>query len=47
MDNIMKNKKGLGTSGQSHFRLQNKFGKILLLVMHYLTQFDDVIGSIF
>ena len=34
--------KGPGTSDQSLFRLQNKF-KIPLLVMYYLTKFDDVI----
>ena len=32
-----------GTSDQSPFRLQNKFRKILLLVMYYLNEFDDVI----
>ena len=35
--------KGPGTSDQSLFRLQNKFRKIPLLVMCYLTKFDDVI----
>ena len=35
--------KGPGTSDQSPFRLQNKFRKIPLLVMHYLIKFDDVI----
>ena len=35
--------KGTGTSDQPLFRLQNKFRKILLLVMDYLTKFDDVI----
>ena len=35
--------KGSGTSDQSLFRLQNKFRKIPLLVMYYLTKFDDVI----
>ena len=34
-----------GTSDQSLFRLQNKFRKIPLLVMYYLTKFDDVIQS--
>ena len=38
-----KKQKGLGTSDQSLFRLQNKFRKIPLLVMYYLTKFDDVI----
>ena len=32
-----------GTSDQSFFRLQNKFRKIPLLVLYYLTKFDDVI----
>ena len=35
--------KGPGTSDQSLYRLQNKFRKIPLLVMYYLTKFDDVI----
>ena len=35
--------KGPGTSDQSLFRLLNKFRKTPLLVMHYLTKFDDVI----
>ena len=34
--------KGPGTSHQSLFRLQNKFRKIPLLVIYYLTKFDDV-----
>ena len=36
-------RKGPGTSDQALFRLQNKFRKIPLLVMYYLTKFDDVI----
>ena len=32
-----------GTSDQSLFRLQNKFRKIPLLVIYYLTKFDDKI----
>ena len=32
-----------GTSDQSLFRLQKKFRKIPLLVMHYLIKLDDVI----
>ena len=32
-----------GTSDQPLFRLRNKFRKIPLLVMYYLTKFDDVI----
>ena len=32
-----------GTSNQLLFRLQNKFRKVILLVMYYLTKFDDVI----
>ena len=31
------------TSDQSFFRLQNKFRKIPLLVVYYLTKFDDLI----
>ena len=38
-----KKEKGPGTSGQSLFRLQNEFRKIPLLVIYYLTKFDDVI----
>ena len=40
IDKIIKNKKGLD---QWLFRLPNKFRKIPLLVMYYLTKFDDVI----
>ena len=40
MNKIIKNQKGPGTSDQSLFRLQNKFRKIPLLVMYYLTKFD-------
>ena len=32
-----------GTSDQSLFRLQNKFRKIPLLVIYYLTKYDDII----
>ena len=35
--------KGPGISEQMLFRLPNKFKKIPLLVMYYLTKFDDVI----
>ena len=35
--------KAPGTSDQSLFRLQNKFRKVPLLVMYYLTKSDDVI----
>ena len=35
--------KGPGTSDQWLFRLRNKFRKISLLVMYYLTKFDNVI----
>ena len=37
--------KGPGTSEQLLFQLKNKFGKIVLLLMYYLTKFDDVIKS--
>ena len=40
-------KEGPGTSDQLLFRLQNKFRKIPLLVMYYLTKFNDVIESSF
>ena len=33
---------GPGTSDQFFLRLQSKFRKIPLLVMHYLTKLDDV-----
>ena len=39
--------KGPGTSDQLVFRLQNKFRKIILLVIYYLSNFDDVIQSCF
>ena len=39
--------KGSGTSHQSLFRSQNKFRKIPLFVIYYLTKFDDVIYSSF
>ena len=39
--------KGPGTSNQSLFRLQNKFRKIPLLVIYYLTMFDDITLSSF
>ena len=35
--------KGPGTSDQSLFRLQNKSRKMPLLVINYLTKFDDII----
>ena len=34
--------KGSGTSGQPLFRLRNKFRRIPLFVVYYLTKFDDV-----
>ena len=39
--------KGPGTSNQLLFRLQSKFRKMPLLVIHYLTKFDDIILSSF
>ena len=42
--NYQKQKKP-GTSDQSLFMLGNKFRKVPLLVMHYLTMSDDVIQS--
>ena len=35
--------KGSGNCVQLLFRLRNKFKKIPLLVMYYLTKFDDII----
>ena len=35
--------KGPRTKDQSLFRLKNEFRKIPLLVMHYLSKFDDII----
>ena len=35
--------KGPGTSAQLPFRLRTKFRKVILLVIFYLTKFDDVI----
>ena len=35
--------KGPGISDHSLFRLQSKFRKIPLLVIYYLTKFDDII----
>ena len=35
--------KGPGTSDKSLFRLKSRFPKIPLVVMYYLTKFDDVI----
>ena len=35
--------RGSGISDQSPFRLQNKLRKIPLLVIYYLTKFDDMI----
>ena len=40
---IINKKKSPGTSDQSLLILRNKFRKILLLGMYYLTKFDDVI----
>ena len=38
-----KKEKGPGTSDQLLFRLPNKFRKISLSVMYYLTKFDDAL----
>ena len=35
------------TSDQSLLRLQNRFKKILLLIIYYLTKFDDIMWSSF
>ena len=36
-------RKGPGTSDLSFFRLQNKLRQIVLLVIYYLTNFDEII----
>ena len=38
-----KNQRRPGTSDQSFLSLQSRFRKISLLVMYYLTKFDDII----
>ena len=40
-----KNQKEHGTGDQSFFMLQNRFSKISLLLVYYLTKFDYVIQS--
>ena len=40
---VTQKQKGPETSDQWLFRLQNKFRKITLLVMYYLTKFGNVI----
>ena len=42
MDKIMKNKRGLESATSHSSRYEKKFRKIPLLVMQYLTKFDDV-----
>ena len=39
--------KGSGTSDRSLFSLQNKFRKIPLFIIYYMTKFDDVMESSF
>ena len=46
MDSYQK-QKGSGTSDQSLFRLRNKFRKIPLFFIYYVTKFDDVMWSSF
>ena len=45
MDKVIKNQKGSGSRHLLLFRLRNKFTKISLLVIYYLTKFDGVIQS--
>ena len=40
-------KRGPGTSDESLFSLQNKFRKIPLLGIYYLTKFDDLYKAVF
>ena len=42
---IYENQKSPGTSDKSLIWLQNKFTKISLLVIYYLTKFDGVMES--
>ena len=42
-EQIYQKQKGPGTSKQSLFWLQKKFRKIALLVIYYLTKFNDMI----
>ena len=42
-----KKQKGPLTSDQLHFRLQNTFRKLFVLVLYYLTKFVDGIWSVF
>ena len=46
-EQIQKKQKESGASDQSLFRLGNKFRNIRIVVMYYLTKFDDVIYSSF
>ena len=43
MDKVIKNKRGLELVTSSFSSNKKKFRKISLLVMYYLTKFDDVI----
>ena len=40
---LMEKQKESGTSDQLLFMLQNKFRKVPLLIMYYMTKSDDVI----
>ena len=46
-DQSYQKQKGPGTSGQSLFRLQNKFRQTSLLVTYYMTKFDKVVFELF
>ena len=41
--NYKKKQRRLRASGESLFRLQNKFRKVALLVLYEITKFDDII----
>ena len=47
MDEVMQNKRGLELVTDRSSGSMDKLKKVPLLVMHYLTKFDDVIQSAF
>ena len=47
MDKIMKNKSQPGAKDQPFFTLQSKFRNIPLLVMYYLSKFEDYCKVVF
>ena len=47
LEQILKNKKGPGTTYHLLLSLQNKFRDIPLLAVYYLTKLDDVMKKVF